>query len=101
MESFLATVDKVFPTNTDFLKYEGGDAISIYNGNKAFAENDARMYGAITYKFEDTIVTQGYSEGEFDTGILNDFDVDSYGGEDILRMLTGVSSEMFNDSFYQ
>lgn len=52
-------------------------------------------------EFEDTIVTQGYSEGEFDTGILNDFDVDSYGGEDILRMLTGVSSEMFNNSFYQ
>ena len=55
MESFLATVDKVFPTNTDFLKYEGGDAISIYNGNKAFAENDARMYGAINYKFEDSL----------------------------------------------
>ena len=52
-------------------------------------------------EFEDTIVTQGYSEGEFDTGILNDFDVDSYGGEDILRMLTGVSSEMFNDTYYQ
>jgi len=61
MESFLATVDKVFPTNTDFLKYEGGDAISIYNGNKSFAENDARMYGAITYKFEDTIVTDDYA----------------------------------------
>jgi len=61
MESFLATVDKVYPTNTDFLKYEGGDAISIYNGNKTFSDTDARMYGAITYKFEDTIVTDDYA----------------------------------------
>jgi hypothetical protein len=61
MKSFLATVDKVYPTNTDFLKYEGGDAISTYNGNKSFAETDARMYGAITYKFEDTISTDDYA----------------------------------------
>ena len=48
-------------TNTDLLKYDGGDAVSIYNGNKAFSDTDARMYGAITYKFEDTISTDDYA----------------------------------------
>lgn len=61
MKSFLATVDKVYPTNTDLLKYDGGDAVSIYNGNKSFSDTDARMYGAITYKFEDTISTDDYA----------------------------------------
>jgi len=51
MEAFLATVDKVYPTNTDFLKKDV-DKISIYNGNTNFSDLDARRYGAIEYLSE-------------------------------------------------
>jgi hypothetical protein len=51
MEAFLATVDKVYPTNTDFLKKDV-DNISIYNGNTNFSDLDARRYGAIEYLSE-------------------------------------------------
>lgn len=59
MESFLATVGDVFPTNTDFLPKEGTDKISVYNENTKFSDKDARMYGAITYIHE--------------TGVKNDY----------------------------
>jgi hypothetical protein len=49
MESFLATVNAVYPTNTDFIKKEGKDTISIYSKDPKFTDEDARMYGAITY----------------------------------------------------
>jgi hypothetical protein len=62
IKSFLATVDKVYPTGTPFEsikrnvdKNEDNDNIAIYNGNNKFAEYDSRKYGAITYNFEDTI----------------------------------------------
>jgi hypothetical protein len=60
IKSFLATVDKVYPTGTPFESIkrnvdENGDNIAIYNGNNKFAEYDSRKYGAITYNFEDTI----------------------------------------------
>ena len=58
MESFLATVGEVYPTNTDFLKKET-DKIPVYNGNDKFSDKDARMYGAITYIHE--------------TGVKNDY----------------------------
>jgi len=56
MEAFLATVDKVYPTNTDFLKKEV-DKISIYNGNEKFSDLDARRYGVITYLSETGVET--------------------------------------------
>ena len=68
--SFLATVDKVFPTNTEFLPYEKndgkensdkGDNTSVYNDNRNFHNKDARMYGAITYRYEDTINIEDYA----------------------------------------
>ena len=60
IKSFLATVDKVYPTGTPFESIkrnvdENEDNITIYNGNNKFAEYDSRKYGAITYNFEDTI----------------------------------------------
>jgi len=70
INSFLATVDKVFPTNTDFLPYEKndnkpdsdtGDNTSVYNDNRNFYNKDARMYGAITYRYEDTINIEDYA----------------------------------------
>jgi hypothetical protein len=59
MESFLATVDKVYPTNTDFLKREKGtkDSVSVYNKVFEFSDKDARMYGAITYQYETGVQT--------------------------------------------
>jgi hypothetical protein len=59
MESFLATVDNVYPTNTDFLKKEPNetDNISIYSSAPKFSDKDARMYGAITYLAETSVET--------------------------------------------
>jgi len=59
MESFLATVENVYPTNTDFLKKEKGskDKISIYSASPKFSDEDARMYGAITYLSETGVET--------------------------------------------
>ena len=57
MESFLATVDKVYPTNTEFLDKPETDKIPLYNGNEKFSDKDARMYGAITYLTETGVET--------------------------------------------
>jgi hypothetical protein len=60
METFLATVDEVYPTNTPFGPYKKAadgsidDTVSIYNGNKNFSDLDASLYGAITYTFENS-----------------------------------------------
>ena len=59
METFLATVDIVYPTNKEFDAYtkkDGSidDTVSVYNGNKNFSDKDASLYGAITYRFEDS-----------------------------------------------
>jgi hypothetical protein len=56
MESFLATVENVYPTNTDFLKKET-DKISIYSSAPKFSDKDARMYGAISYLAETGVQT--------------------------------------------
>jgi len=48
--------------------------------------------------FGDTIVTQGYCEGEWDTGICCDFDVESYGGPQILP--EDITEDMFSVGFY-
>lgn len=55
MESFLATVDEVYPTNKDFIKKEDNDIVSIYNDNKKFSDKDARRYGAISYLSETSV----------------------------------------------
>jgi hypothetical protein len=57
MESFLATVEKVYPTNTDFLDKDGTDKISIYSSAPKFSDKDARMYGAISYLAETGVQT--------------------------------------------
>jgi hypothetical protein len=61
METFLATVDEVYPTNTKFEPYKKvsgsiDDTVSVYNKNttKDFGDLDASLYGAITYLFEDS-----------------------------------------------
>jgi hypothetical protein len=57
MESFLATVDKVYPTNTEFLDKPKTDKIPIYSASPKFSDKDARMYGAITFLTETGIQT--------------------------------------------
>ncbi len=61
METFLATVDTVYPTNKQFEAYDKvsgsiNDTVSLYNNNttKDFGDYDASLYGAITYRFEDS-----------------------------------------------
>ena len=54
MESFLARVAKVYPTNEKFFdRVKGG--IAVYNDNSNFTKEDGRLYGAITYAYQDAI----------------------------------------------
>jgi len=53
METFLATVDTVYPTNTNFIKRED-DTVSVYSKTTKFGDDDASLYGAITYRFENS-----------------------------------------------
>lgn len=61
VNSFLAIVNHVYPTNSAFLKKDDEDIVSIHNENKDFSNVDARMYGAITYEFEDTFEIEDYA----------------------------------------
>jgi hypothetical protein len=61
VKSFLATVDNVYGTNTPLVQNSVSDNVSIYNENTTFADTDARLYGAITYLFEDTIEKDDYA----------------------------------------
>jgi len=63
IKSFLATVDKVYPINADFLPYEKGDKsdfVPIYNNNNDLSDKDARFYGAISYLYPN-MTTQYYA----------------------------------------
>ena len=61
MESFLARVVKVYPTNEKFFdRVKGG--IKVYNDNSNFTAEDGRLYGAITYAYEDEIITEDYAQ---------------------------------------
>jgi hypothetical protein len=61
VKSFLATVDNVYGTNTPLVENSVSDNVSIYNENTTFTDTDARLYGAITYLFEDTIEKDDYA----------------------------------------
>lgn len=63
VQSFLASVVSVFPTELPLKDYdkENKDTIPTYNGNKDFDAKDARYYGAITYRFEDTLRIDDYA----------------------------------------
>ena len=57
MESFLARVVKVYPTNEKFFdRVKGG--IKVYNDNSNFTVEDGRLYGAITYVYQDAILEE-------------------------------------------
>ena len=61
VNSFLAIVHNVYPTNSKFLEKDKEDTVAVYNDNKDFAEGDARFYGAITYEFENTFEIDDYA----------------------------------------
>jgi hypothetical protein len=61
IKSFLAIVNNVYPTNSKFFTKDKEDIVSIHNDNKDFSDLDARMYGAITYEFEDTFEVEDYA----------------------------------------
>ena len=61
VKSFLATVDNVYGTNAPLVENNVSDNVSVYNENTTFADTDARLYGAITYLFEDTIEKDDYA----------------------------------------
>ena len=50
---------------------------------------------------DDTIVNQGYSEGELDTGIIHDFDLETYSWENNFEMVPRISLEMFNEEYFK
>lgn len=63
IESYLATVNKVFLIDMELNPYESGenaDYVSVYNKNKDFSDKDARLYGAITYIYPE-MTTEYYA----------------------------------------
>ncbi len=60
MQSFLARVVEVFPTNTPFYERVKGNT-PIYNENKNFTQEDIHTYGAITYAYENEILQEDYA----------------------------------------
>ena len=61
VESFLARVVTIYPINAPFDKREVGNT-PVYNTNKEFTNEDIRLYGAITYAYEDEIITEDYAQ---------------------------------------
>jgi hypothetical protein len=87
--SFLAIVNNVYPTNSAFFKKDKDDVVSIYNENEKFSDLDARMYGAITYEFEDTFEVEDYA-----------FPFDKNNFTFPIKGETVVILKMFNQTFW-
>lgn len=89
VNSFLAIVNNVYPTNSKFLAKDKEDTISIHNDNKDFFEEDARLYGAITYEFEDSFEVDDYA-----------FPFDKNNFTFPIKGETVVILKMFNQTFW-
>jgi hypothetical protein len=61
VKSFLAIVNNVYPTNSKLLKKDKEDTVATFNDNENFSEEDTRLYGAITYEFENTFEVEDYA----------------------------------------
>jgi hypothetical protein len=62
VQSFLATVSKVFLKSEDFLDLKTDkDFVSFYNDNKKFDKKDARFLGAIEFSKASPIIKQNYA----------------------------------------
>ena len=96
METFLATVDVVYPTNKQFEKYDKSgssieDTVPIYNKNDKFDDNDASLYGAITYRFEDSNAKDDIAK-PFDK---NNFTFPIKGETVVILKMFGTNSQTF------
>ena len=89
IQSFLAIVNNVYPTNSKFFAKDKEDIVSIHNENENFSDLDARMYGAITYEFEDTFETDDYA-----------FPFDKNNFTFPIKGETVVIFKMFNQTFW-
>jgi hypothetical protein len=89
MQSFLAIVNNVYPTNSKFFVKDKEDIVSIHNENENFSDLDARMYGAITYEFEDTFEIEDYA-----------FPFDKNNFTFPIKGETVVIFKMFNQTFW-
>ena len=89
VKSFLAIVNNVYPTNTSFLKKDKEDMVDVYNDNDNFTETDSRMYGAITYEFEDSFEIEDYA-----------FPFDKNNFTFPIKGETVVIMKMFNQTFW-
>jgi hypothetical protein len=62
MESFLATVSKVFLKSEDFLDLKtDNDFVTFYNDNKKFDKKDARFLGAIQFQRDTPFLKENYA----------------------------------------
>lgn len=89
IKSFLAIVNNVYPTNSKLLATDNEDTIAVYNDNKDFFEEDARLYGAITYEFEDSFQVDDYA-----------FPFDKNNFTFPIKGETVVILKMFNQTFW-
>jgi hypothetical protein len=89
IQSFLAIVNNVYPTNSKFFAKDKEDIVSIHNENENFSDLDARMYGAITYEFEDTFEIEDYA-----------FPFDKNNFTFPIKGETVVIFKMFNQTFW-
>jgi hypothetical protein len=89
VKSFLAIVNNVYPTNSKLLPKDKEDTIAIFNDNQNFSEEDARLYGAITYEFEDSFEVDDYA-----------FPFDKNNFTFPIKGETVVILKMFNQTFW-
>jgi hypothetical protein len=89
VNSFLAIVNNVYPTNSKLLAKDKEDTVAVYNDNKDFFEEDARLYGAITYEFENTFDIDDYA-----------FPFDKNNFTFPIKGETVVILKMFNQTFW-
>lgn len=89
VKSFLASVNHVYPTNSKLFKFDKEDRVAIYNDNNKFAEDDVRLYGAITYEFEDSFEVDDYA-----------FPFDKNNFTFPIKGETVVILKMFNQTFW-
>lgn len=89
VKSFLAIVNNVYPTNSKLLETDKEDTVAVYNDNKDFFEEDARLYGAITYEFENTFEIDDYA-----------FPFDKNNFTFPIKGETVVILKMFNQTFW-
>lgn len=89
VKSFLAIVHNVYPTNSKFFTKDKEDVVSIHNDNEDFTDLDARLYGAITYEFEDFFEVEDYA-----------FPFDKNNFTFPIKGETVVILKMFNQTFW-